>query len=98
LKTNAALAGIGDEAADSAWMSFQRSSAVAFLEPQDFMNIMDELLYSHPGLDFLKDAAEFQDKYSLTVVVRIFYTVNTAQNGEWYSWFGSRVNRRLTGG
>ena len=45
------------------------------------MQIMEELLFSHPGLEFLKDAAEFQDKYSLTVVVRIFYKLNIAQNG-----------------
>lgn len=80
-QTNAALSKLDNSTSACSWTWFKRSSAVAFLEPQDLMQIMEELLFSHPGLEFLKDAAEFQDKYSLTVVVRIFYKLNIAQNG-----------------
>jgi serine/threonine-protein phosphatase 2A regulatory subunit B'' len=38
------------------------------------MPIMKALLELHPGLEFLKAHPGFQDKYSDTVIIRIFYT------------------------
>ena len=38
------------------------------------MPIMKTLLEFHPGLEFLKVHPDFQEKYSETVIMRIFYT------------------------
>ena len=39
-------------------------------------------LASHPGLEFLESTPEFQERYALTVVARIFHCVNRAENGK----------------
>ncbi len=39
------------------------------------------LLATHPGLDFLRDHSEFQDKYAATVITRIFYSLDTTHSG-----------------
>jgi serine/threonine-protein phosphatase 2A regulatory subunit B'' len=43
------------------------------IEPSDFQPIMEELLAFHPGLEFLQQTAEFQEKYVRTVIARIFF-------------------------
>ena len=43
--------------------------------------MLEELLAYHPGLEFLEATPEFQEKYARTVITRIFYTCNRAQNG-----------------
>lgn len=48
----------------------------------DFAPFIQELLHFHPGLDFLEAHEEFQRKYALTVVTRIFYRVNTSRSGK----------------
>jgi serine/threonine-protein phosphatase 2A regulatory subunit B'' len=48
---------------------------------EDFMPYLKELLRDHPGLEFLSNHAEFQEKYALTVITRIFYTVNRCHSG-----------------
>ena len=40
------------------------------------------LLDSHPGLSFLKEAAEFHSRYVHTVIARIFYSVNRSWSGK----------------
>eukprot|EP00239_Pterosperma_sp_CCMP1384_P003288 CAMPEP_0197843816 /NCGR_PEP_ID=MMETSP1438-20131217/757_1 /TAXON_ID=1461541 /ORGANISM="Pterosperma sp., Strain CCMP1384" /LENGTH=523 /DNA_ID=CAMNT_0043454213 /DNA_START=464 /DNA_END=2035 /DNA_ORIENTATION=+ len=50
------------------------------LTHDDFRPLMRIILNTHPGLDFLKEAPEFQDRYAETVIYRIFYTVNTRGN------------------
>ena len=40
------------------------------------MPLLEELLTYHPGLEFLEATPEFQEKYALTVIVRIFYKVD----------------------
>ena len=35
----------------------------------------------HQGLEFLSNHAEFQEKYAVTVITRIFYTVNKCHSG-----------------
>lgn len=47
----------------------------------DFVPFIQELLHFHPGLDFLENHEDFQRKYALTVITRIFYTVNTSRTG-----------------
>ncbi|KAL7537293.1 hypothetical protein ACHAWF_005722, partial [Thalassiosira exigua] len=47
----------------------------------DFFPYVRELLNDHPGLEFLSDHAEFQDKYAVTVVARIFYAVDRCRSG-----------------
>ena len=37
---------------------------------------MESILLYHPGLEFLKETAEFQKKYAETVIYRIFFSLN----------------------
>ena len=53
-----------------------------YLEHADFRPVLRELLASHPGLEFLKDSPEFQDRYLETVTYRIFFEANVAWNGK----------------
>jgi serine/threonine-protein phosphatase 2A regulatory subunit B'' len=53
-----------------------------FIYKDDFIPFLQELLHFHPGLDFLEAHEEFQRKYSLTVITRIFYKVNTSRTGK----------------
>jgi serine/threonine-protein phosphatase 2A regulatory subunit B'' len=48
----------------------------------DFVPLIQELLHFHPGLFFLENQEEFQRKYALTVITRIFYSVNTSRSGK----------------
>ncbi|KAH9249351.1 hypothetical protein BASA81_012882 [Batrachochytrium salamandrivorans] len=50
--------------------------------PQDFFPVLKELIDTHPGLEFLETAPEFQEKYARTVVARIFQRVNLNWSGE----------------
>lgn len=52
------------------------------LTPQDFAPFIDELMREHPGLQFLKETPEFQERYGETVIARIFYSVNVHGNGK----------------
>jgi hypothetical protein len=53
-----------------------------FIYKDDFIPFLQELLHFHPGLDFLETHEEFQRKYALTVITRIFYAVNTSRSGK----------------
>jgi hypothetical protein len=53
-----------------------------FIHQDDFLPYLHELLRFHPGLDFLDGHEEFQRKYALTVITRIFFKVNTARSGK----------------
>ncbi|KAL5561937.1 hypothetical protein UlMin_031684 [Ulmus minor] len=52
-----------------------------YLSQVDFKPILQELLATHPGLEFLKNTPEFQQRYAETVVYRIFYHINRSGNG-----------------
>ncbi|DAZ98907.1 TPA: hypothetical protein N0F65_001346 [Lagenidium giganteum] len=52
-----------------------------FIERDDFAPFLHELLKYHPGLEFLGGTPEFQEKYALTAVVRIFYSVDRDSSG-----------------
>lgn len=47
----------------------------------DFLPFIKALLQDHPGLEFLSSHAEFQEKYAVTVITRIFYCVNKCHSG-----------------
>lgn len=54
---------------------------VDYISKDDFVPFLQELLHFHPGLDFLEAHEEFQRKYALTVIARIFYKVNLSRTG-----------------
>ncbi|XP_053565726.1 serine/threonine-protein phosphatase 2A regulatory subunit B'' subunit alpha isoform X2 [Bombina bombina] len=52
-----------------------------FLEQEDFIPLLQDIVDTHPGLTFLKEAPEFHSRYITTVIQRIFYTVNRSWSG-----------------
>jgi len=55
---------------------------VNYICKDDFVPFVQELLHFHPGLEFLESHDEFQRKYALTVIARIFYKVNLSRTGK----------------
>ncbi|NXV91750.1 P2R3A phosphatase, partial [Calonectris borealis] len=53
-----------------------------YLEQEDFILLLQDVVETHPGLTFLKDAPEFHSRYITTVIQRIFYTVNRSWSGK----------------
>lgn len=49
--------------------------------PEDLITMVQDVVDTHPGLAFLKEAAEFHSRYVHTVIARIFYTVNRSWSG-----------------
>jgi serine/threonine-protein phosphatase 2A regulatory subunit B'' len=47
-----------------------------FVVPQDWHAVLQELLETHAGLDFLRETKEFQARYVETVIARIYYTLD----------------------
>ncbi|XP_024602020.1 serine/threonine-protein phosphatase 2A regulatory subunit B'' subunit alpha isoform X2 [Neophocaena asiaeorientalis asiaeorientalis] len=54
----------------------------SYLEQDDFVPLLQDVVDTHPGLTFLKDAPEFHSRYITTVIQRIFYTVNRSWSGK----------------
>lgn len=52
-----------------------------FLLPEDMAPMIQDVVDSHPGLAFLKEAAEFHSRYVHTVIARIFFCVNRSWSG-----------------
>ncbi|KAJ7979847.1 Serine/threonine-protein phosphatase 2A regulatory subunit B'' subunit alpha [Quillaja saponaria] len=52
-----------------------------YLVQDDFKPVLRELLATHPGLEFLQSTPEFQERYTETVIYRIFYYMNRSGNG-----------------
>ncbi|XP_063298311.1 serine/threonine-protein phosphatase 2A regulatory subunit B'' subunit alpha isoform X2 [Pelobates fuscus] len=52
-----------------------------YLEQEDFIPLLQDIVDTHPGLTFLKEAPEFHSRYITTVIQRIFYTVNRSWSG-----------------
>ncbi|GLU03690.1 hypothetical protein SLE2022_208760 [Rubroshorea leprosula] len=52
-----------------------------YLTQVDFKPVLQELLATHPGLEFLRGTPEFQERYAETVIYRIFYYINRSGNG-----------------
>jgi serine/threonine-protein phosphatase 2A regulatory subunit B'' len=49
---------------------------------EDFKPLFGYLLESHPGLEFLQATPEFQERYADTVVMRIFYNLDSNDDGK----------------
>jgi serine/threonine-protein phosphatase 2A regulatory subunit B'' len=52
-----------------------------FILPEDLAPMIQDVVDSHPGLAFLKEAAEFHSRYVHTVIARIFFCVNRSWSG-----------------
>uniref|UniRef100_A0A5B7CEV0 EF-hand domain-containing protein n=1 Tax=Davidia involucrata TaxID=16924 RepID=A0A5B7CEV0_DAVIN len=52
-----------------------------YLTQADFKPVLQDLLATHPGLEFLQSTPEFQERYAETVIYRIFYYINKSGNG-----------------
>ncbi|CAE7652788.1 B''BETA [Symbiodinium pilosum] len=55
-----------------------------WIEKEDFDIFLYAILMTHPGLDFLLDTQEFQDRYADTVTSRIFYIYDRKGTGRIY--------------
>jgi serine/threonine-protein phosphatase 2A regulatory subunit B'' len=63
-----------DEAAQFVYLLTR--GARRYLVPEDFVPLIQDIVDSHPGLGFLKEATEFHSRYVHTVIARIFFSVN----------------------
>eukprot|EP01118_Nematostelium_gracile_P012036 TRINITY_DN4342_c0_g1_i1.p1 TRINITY_DN4342_c0_g1~~TRINITY_DN4342_c0_g1_i1.p1 ORF type:complete len:467 (+),score=104.34 TRINITY_DN4342_c0_g1_i1:58-1458(+) len=52
------------------------------LTPDDFRDLLGEIMMAHPGLAFLKATPEFQERYCETVIVRIFFCMSRLRRGK----------------
>ena len=52
---------------------------------EDFKGLFTYLLQTHPGLEFLQATPEFQERYADTVIMRIFFTLDSNDDGK-ISW------------
>ncbi|XP_018425870.1 PREDICTED: serine/threonine-protein phosphatase 2A regulatory subunit B'' subunit beta-like isoform X1 [Nanorana parkeri] len=53
----------------------------SYLEQEDFILFLQDVVNTHPHLTFLREASEFHSRYITTVVQRIFYNVNRSWSG-----------------
>ncbi|XP_077072180.1 serine/threonine-protein phosphatase 2A regulatory subunit B'' subunit beta isoform X1 [Siphateles boraxobius] len=53
-----------------------------YLEQEDFIPFLQDVVDSHTGLAFLKEASDFHSRYITTVAQRIFYNVNRSWTGK----------------
>nr|XP_029722462.1 uncharacterized protein LOC109426187 isoform X6 [Aedes albopictus] len=53
-----------------------------YILPEDFASLIQDVVDTHPGLAFLKEAAEFHSRYVHTVIARIYYNVNRSWTGK----------------
>jgi len=52
-----------------------------WIEREDFSIFLTAILLTHPGLDFLRETQEFQDRYADTVISRIFFVYDRKDVG-----------------
>jgi len=70
-----------DEASQFVYIVTRSSGRRCHLLPEDFVPLVQDVVDSHPGLGFLKEATEFHSRYVHTVIARIFYCVNRSWSG-----------------
>ena len=58
-----------------------RAGDASHIAQADLKSMMAGILLSHPGLEFLQDTPEFQDRYAETVILRIFYSLDKSGLG-----------------
>ena len=61
--------------------STSTSNGRNYLIPEDFVPLIQDVVDTHPGLGFLKEATEFHSRYVHTVIARIFFSVNRSWSG-----------------
>eukprot|EP01132_Coremiostelium_polycephalum_P005693 gene5693-7084_t len=66
----------GKEPEELLFNILKKSDDSTYLCYDDFFLFSRALLDIHPGLEFLKNTPEFQDRYQETIIVRIFYGVS----------------------
>ncbi|XP_017863905.1 PREDICTED: uncharacterized protein LOC108614337 [Drosophila arizonae] len=54
----------------------------SYIVPEDLVPLVQDVVDTHPGLAFLKEATEFHSRYVHTVIARIFYSVNRSWSGK----------------
>lgn len=54
----------------------------SYILPEDLAPLVQDVVDTHPGLAFLKEATEFHSRYVHTVIARIFYSVNRSWSGK----------------
>jgi len=69
-----------DDAAQ--FVAFLTQGTRSYLLPEDFVPLIQDVVDTHPGLLFLKEATEFHSRYVHTVIARIFYEVNRSWSGK----------------
>jgi len=55
-----------------------------WIEREDFSIFLMAILLTHPGLDFLRETQEFQERYADTVISRIFFVYDRMDVGRIY--------------
>jgi len=53
-----------------------------YILPDDLVPLIQDVVDTHPGLAFLKEASEFHSRYVHTVIARIYYSVNRSWSGK----------------
>lgn len=53
-----------------------------WIAPEDWVPLVQDVVDTHPGLAFLKEASEFHSRYVHTVIARIYYNVNRSWTGK----------------
>ncbi|KAK3095609.1 hypothetical protein FSP39_016627 [Pinctada imbricata] len=69
-----------DEAAR--FVKLSTKPGCSHLTEDDFLPLVQDVVDTHPGLTFLREAPEFHSRYVNTVIARIFYNVNRSWNGK----------------
>lgn len=64
------------------YFHFLKQPDVDYLARDDFLPLLKVLLVTHPGLEFLASHQEFQEKYAISVVTRIFYFCDKSHSGK----------------
>ncbi|KAM8975923.1 serine/threonine-protein phosphatase 2A regulatory subunit B'' subunit beta-like isoform 2-T2 [Pelodytes ibericus] len=63
------------------FMQLLAKPGCTYLEQEDFLPFLQDVVNTHSHLTFLRDASEFHSRYITTVVQRIFYMVNRSWSG-----------------
>ncbi|MBN3316099.1 P2R3B phosphatase, partial [Atractosteus spatula] len=53
-----------------------------YIEQEDFIPFLQDVVNTHTGLTFLREASDFHSRYITTVIQRIYYNVNRSWTGK----------------
>ena len=71
---------VGADAAAALFQAVKRPGE-AVVTQERLLAFMQHVLRRHPGLEFLQETAEFQERYAQTVVYRIMYLLDRSEKG-----------------